>query len=190
MFVDFTFPDRFGIDYGICHLSILFNELLIISVSVLTLLSVWMLARGGRSCCWWVIRITPFTIELRVASLSTAAGCGWMTGRGQSVGGTMSPDTHMGSWTNRWVKTTVIKKHHLKWHNIASLWRIFICFASFAVFHWPLMLRDAKQKPALYYLASSGWQIWLQKGLKWLCVWGASSSYLKNKGSKTVWGLN
>lgn len=40
MFVDFIFPDRFGIDYGMCHFYILFNELLFISVSVLTLLSV------------------------------------------------------------------------------------------------------------------------------------------------------
>lgn len=63
-----------------------------------------MLTRGGRSFFWSVVRIKPSTSESRLASQSTAASCGWMTGRGRSVGGTIFPDTPEDSWRNRWVK--------------------------------------------------------------------------------------
>lgn len=81
-----------------------------INLSPFTSSSVWTLTRGGRNFYWSASRIRPSTSESRVASPSTAGSCGWMTGRGRSVGGTIFPDTPEGSQRNRWVQTVDINK--------------------------------------------------------------------------------
>lgn len=67
--------------------------------------SVWTPTGGGRSCCWSAVRIRPSTRGSCPASRSTAASCGWMTGRGRSAGGTTSLGTREGLQKNRWVQT-------------------------------------------------------------------------------------
>lgn len=68
--------------------------------------SVWTPTKGGRSFCWSAVRIRLSTSESHLASQSTVGSCGWMTGRGRSVGGTTFPDTPEGSHRNRCVQNS------------------------------------------------------------------------------------